>query len=303
MTAKQLRHIALALVIAVFLWGLSEMIGGRSDEIEELEVLPSLTATDVDTIVFARTDDTVRLAQSPGGGWTVNGHLASASAVEGLFQAMAEPAAAGLVARSASSHERMGVDAASANRLRIVRGDRTEVDLLIGNQGRPFQSVYVRPEGDDRVYLLRGGIGPQLDRSVTDWRDKGIVRLMPAVVARMEVERGGAGYTLARGEAGWTLDGAAADTAAVEDLLREYRNVEAQGSAFATPAEADSADFARPDARVTLFGAEGDTLAALVFDSTAAGYWVRHAQGGTVYRMYGWRVDDILPTDSTLRAR
>jgi hypothetical protein len=79
--------------------------------------------------------------------------------------------------------------------------------------------------------------------------------------------------------------------------------VEAQGSAFATPAEADSADFARPDARVTLFGAEGDTLAALVFDSTAAGYWVRHAQGGTVYRMYGWKVDEILPIDTTLRAR
>ena len=303
MTAKQLRHIALALVVAVFLWGLSEMIGGRSDEIEEFEVLPSLTATEVDTFVFARTDDTVRLVQSPDGGWTVNGHLASASAVEGLFQAMAESAAAGLVARSASSHARMGVDAAGANRLRIVRGDRTLVDLLIGNQGRPFQSVYVRPEGDDRVYLLQGGIGPQLDRSVTDWRDKGIVRLMPAVVARMEVERGGAGYTLARDEAGWTLDGAPADTAAVEDLLREYRNVEAQGSAFATPAEADAADFARPDARVTLFGAEGDTLAALVFDSTAAGYWVRHAQGGTVYRMYGWKVDDIVPIDTTLRAR
>jgi hypothetical protein len=303
MTAKQVRRIALALVVAVFLWGLSEMIGGRSDEIEELEVLPSLTAAEVDTFVLARTDDTVRLARSPEGEWTVNGYPASASAVEGLFQAMAEPAGAGLVARSGSSHERMGVDAASAGRLRIVRGDQTDVDLLIGNQGRPFQSVYVRPEGDDRVYLLKGGIALQLDRSVTDWRDKGIVRLMPGDIARVEVERGSASYALARDGEGWTLDGAAADNAAVEDLLRLYRNVEAQGRAFATPAEADSADFSQPDARLTVLGADGNRLAALVFDSAAAGYWVRHARGGTVYQMYGWKVDEILPIDTTLRAR
>jgi hypothetical protein len=47
----------------------------------------------------------------------------------------------------------------------------------------------------------------------------------------------------------------------------------------------------------------GDTLAALVFDSTEAGYWVRYAAGGIVYRMYGWGVDDIVPAPSRLQGQ
>jgi hypothetical protein len=302
MTAKQLWHIAIALVVALFLWGLAEILGGGGDEIEEWEVLPALTAADVDTIEVARTDDTVRLARSVEGAWLVNGYPASGGAVEELFQATTEPVAAALVARSASSHQRMGVDSPAAARLRVVQADTDVVHLLVGRQGRHPQSAYVRPIGQEKVYLLRGRLAALANRTVTDWREKVIARVHPDSVARIEVVRGAAGYVLQRGEAGWTFgDGTASDSTRTARLLRDMRQVEAQGAAFATPAQVDSADFVRPDRRLTVLGQTGDTLAALVFDSTEAGYWVRHAAGGIVYRLYGWRVDALLPERSALQ--
>jgi hypothetical protein len=304
MTAKQLRHIAIALVAALFLWGLAEVIGGGGEEIEEWEVLPSLTAAEVDTIEFARTDDTVRLVQSAAGGWTVNGYPASESGVEEFFQATAEPVAAGLVARSASSHERMGVDSAAAARFRVVGSSGVVVNLLAGRQGRQAQSVYVRPEAEEKVYLLRGGLASLFGRTVTDWREKSIARVEPDSIARIEMEHGAVAYALERGDTGWTFaDGTMPDPTRVRRLLSALGRVEAQGTAFATPAEADSADFVTPDRRLTVLGVAGDTLAALVFDSTEAGYWVRYAAGGIVYRMYGWGVDDIVPAPSRLQGQ
>ncbi len=70
---------------------------------------------------------------------------------------------------------------------------------------------------------------------------------------------------------------------------------------FATAEEAAAADFARPERRVTAFGAAGETLAALAFDSTDGGFWVRPAGSETVFHLYTWKVNELAPQDSTLR--
>jgi hypothetical protein len=173
----------------------------------------------------------------------------------------------------------------------------------MSGQGGRGESVYVRRDGDDRVYQMRGGLAAMSGLGETEWREKTIALVEPAQVQRVEVERGRERYTLTRADDGWMLNGAAADTARVEKMLRRYINLQPEGKAFATPAEADSADFARPDRRITLLGAAGDTLAALLYDSTDTGYWVRHAAGGTVYHMYGYRVEVSVPADSNLMPR
>jgi hypothetical protein len=301
-TPRQLLHIAIALVAALFLWGLVTIFGGGSDTIEEQELLPALSADGVDVVEIVGGEEAVRLTRAADGEWSVNEHPASPVALDELFQAASEPMRGSLVARSVASHERLGVDSARGKRLRALRGRDTLVDLVVGNQGRQFRTVYVRRGGDADVYQVRGGLGALVGRTVTDWRDKRIVVLTPEQIARVTVERGSGRYTLARADGGWGFaDGAAADSTAVEELLRQFSDISAQGSAFATPAQADSADFGRPDRSLTLLGEGGDTLAALVFDSTEAGYWVRRSEGGPVYRLYAWKVDDITPHDSTLR--
>ena len=41
---------------------------------------------------------------------------------------------------------------------------------------------------------------------------------------------------------------------------------------------------------------------ALTFDSTASGYWVRTSEGGTVYRLDSWHVDQLTPAAEGLQS-
>lgn len=84
-------------------------------------------------------------------------------------------------------------------------------------------------------------------------------------------------------------------------MLGQYSPLDASG--FATEQQVDSVDFEPPDRSVTMLGQSGDTLAAIVFDSTAAAFWARMSPEGTVYRLLQWKVNQMVPADSTLRER
>jgi hypothetical protein len=293
MSAAQLKRLALALAVAVFLWGLVEILGRRGDTISETPLLPALSPAEVDAITIAGDADTVVLERGADTTWTVNGFDASPDAVGALLGALAEPTAGELIAQNPSSHERMGVDTSSAKRLTVGRGEQVLGEVLVGAQGRSFRSAYARKPGDDDVFLVEGELIPLLERNVTDWRDKRIVTLEPDSIHGITVERGGTQYSLVRADGTWSFDdGAPVDSARV-----------ARGAAFATPEQASAADFDRPERRVDVTGPNRSALASLAFDSTETGFWVRRAGGETVYQLNRWRVDDLTPADSSLRHR
>jgi hypothetical protein len=198
----------------------------------------------------------------------------------------------------------MEVDEIGGTRLTVTRGDTTLVNVFIGSQGRAYRTVYVRSDGDDNVYLVESQLAALADRQVNDWRDKQIIAVDTAAVARIEIGRSNDRYSLARGDSTWTFgDGAEADSAAVQRLLGEFSALEAQGSGFPTPEQADSLDFDSPKRQVSLFSADGVRLAALVFDSTSSNFWARELDGETVFQLYQWKADNLTPADSTLRRR
>ena len=141
------------------------------------------------------------------------------------------------------------------------------------------------------------------DRDVAGWRERRIAALPTEGIGFVDAARTDGRYTLARADSGqWTIDGAAADSAAVMRVVGSFRDLQSAG--FPTEEqERDSVDFTDPYRMLTVRSADGDTLLALVFDSTDTGAWARRAGGGPVYRMDRWRVDALLPADSTLRAR
>jgi hypothetical protein len=304
MTGGQLRRVAIALVIAVVLWGLVEILSRRSGGIEETALLPAIPADEIGSIDIEHGADTVQLRRAEDDAWTVNGFVASPAAVTSLLGALGTPTNGELVARNPSSHARMGLDAAAARRFTVRGGDRVLGALLIGHQGRAYQSAYMRrPDGDD-VYLVEGELVPLLDRGISDWRDRRIVAVPADSIQAIEVERGRRRYALERRDGSWVLaGGGAVDSARVARLAAAFADVEAQGTAFATPAQADSADFTRPERRVVLTGSGGATLAALAFDSTANGFWVRRDGTPTVFHLLQWKADELTPADSTLRRK
>lgn len=305
MSPTQLARLAMVLGALLLLWGAASLArrGARGPSESDRFALPALRADSVDSIVITRLSDTARLARLDSATWSVNGHRASRSAVEDILAALGDTARrTELVGGRSSSHGGFGVDSAKGARIRVVRGDSTLADVVQGNRGPGLEGGYFRFASDSAVYLVGGNLAQALERTSDELRDKRIAGVAADSVARIEVTRGRRSYALRRDGSSWTLTpGGRADSAAVAELLSSYDRVDAAG--FATPAQADSAQFSRPDRRVALLRADGSALLTLAFDSTATGFWVRTGQDSTVYRLDTWSADRLTPGDSTLRPK
>ncbi len=301
MNPKALKRVTIALGVVLFLWLASEFLGSGMADSETALVLPALSADSVDVVTITKTSDTATLVRS-GTAWTVNGFKASEDAIDELFSALSDSSQGELVATSELVHERMDVDSSSGKLITFARGGETLAALVFGKRGRQFNTAYVRHVDEPFVYQYSGPLGRLVDRSVSDWRDKSILRVEPDSVSRINAVRDGDPYTLVRRNDQWQFEtGVRTDSAAVRRLLNQYRDLESNG--FATEAQIDSADFDSPDREVRLFGLAGDTLVSLVMDSTSGAFWVRRAEGGTVYRVLIWKVNQMIPVDSTLREK
>lgn len=302
MTPRNLRLLAVALGVLLLLWGAVAVASRGGRDAEQRLRLPRITTADVDTVTIAGPRDTVVLARA-GTAWRVNGHRTDPQAIEELVTALGDTAAAGdLVAESASSYARLGMDSASARHVRVVAHGKTVLDIVTGKPGVVYGTGYLRTGAAPAAYLVRSSLPRIAERGVDGWRDKRIGAVAADSVAKVEVQRGAKRYTLARAGARWTLTpGGATDSLAVQNFLRALADIRAAG--FATPGQADSVKFSPPMRRLRVLGRDGTPRVSLVFDSTAAGLWARADSGGTVWRLEGWGVDQLTPADSTLAAK
>jgi hypothetical protein len=302
MSPKQLARLAGVLVIAIALWGILALThrqsgGDRSSGF----TLPKIDTVAVDTIALAGAHDTAILVRTSGA-WRVNGNPAAAAPVSQLLKALRDTTAwTELAAEHANSHARLGVTRDSGEHVRVVSHGHALLDVIAGKQTPDYGGLYVRRPTEDAVYALHGELANALHHSADDWRDKLIVAVPSDSVDTIAVQRGTRAYSLKRAGKSWTLGGGTADSAAVADLLSQYRNLAATG--FATAAQSDSLHFKPPRRQVRLIGKSGRPLAHLVFDSTTSGVWARADSGGPVFHLDSWTAAKLLPADSTLRAK
>lgn len=286
-----------ALGALLVLWVAFTLLRGRLSQPSEQLRFPAVAPADVAEVEIAGPADTVRLARSADG-WRVNGGAADPVEVRKLLDALGDTAVTGeLVARNPASHARMGVD--SAGRRVVVRGaDGVLLDAVFG-VGGGYQGVYVRVAAADEVYRMRGALGGLVTRAADSWRDRRIASILADSIGGVVIRRGGAETALARDGEVWTVAGTPADTAAVRRLLGALGEITAIG--FATPAEAESLDFGRPDRRLTVLSRGADTLLDLLVDSTEAGFRVRRSGRADVFQLDFWRVNELTPPVETLR--
>ena len=268
MRKQQLIRLLGAFGAALLLWGVLAVVRRPpSDRVEHL-TLPKVDTGAVDTVAFGTTV----LARS-GASWRVNGYPAATDAINEMLRGLADTSASTeLVAEAKSSHARLGVSADSGKHVRVVSHGKTALDLIVG------QGMYVRRPNEDAVYAMHGGIASLASKTLDDWRDKRIVSVAPESVATATLQRGAHTITMRRG---------LGDTTKLTTLLGSYRDLRATGFA-------DSMS-AHPTLRARLLGKSGNTLADLVFDSTAGGVRVRADSGGTVFRLDTWMLGQLVP--------
>ncbi|MFL5494425.1 MAG: DUF4340 domain-containing protein [Gemmatimonadales bacterium] len=304
MSPRQLARIAIAFGVLLLLWGAAALARRRESipPAADRFTLPHVARNAVDSVHIDRPGDTTVLVRRDTV-WRANGHPSSAQAVSDFFAALADTAPASeLVAERRASQPGLGVDSVGGTRVRIFGKGRTLADFVAGHRTPDLGGIYLRRSGQEVSYLVRGGLAAALDRSGSEWRDRRIAGVPAESIAAVEVSRGARHYALRRSAGRWGLaPGGAADSGAVASLLGRYRTIEAAG--FASPAQADSARFERPDRRVRLLREDGTPLLALQFDSTGTGFWVRPDTAKTVYKLEAWTADQLTPADSTLRVR
>lgn len=298
MSLKQLKRLAIALGVLILAWLSIEIIRDEPGDGITFLTMPNLAQGEIDSIVITRATNRVSLVAGDAMAWSVNGFRADSGAVADFTDNLVEDVRAELVAQNAASHGRFTIGDGEARRLQVYRGGDAMLDLLVGQRGSDFQSIYVRWPDDDDVYLARSQLGTFVDRPFNDWRDKRIAAVPADSIAEVVIS---GRYTLTRADSGqWDLDGSPADSAAVARLLNQFAALNASG--FPTSAQMDSVDLEEPDRHLLLRNAARDVLAELSFDSTSAsGYWVRRGGDSTVYRLDRFRVDQLVPADSTLR--
>ncbi|MDE3152189.1 MAG: DUF4340 domain-containing protein [Gemmatimonadota bacterium] len=302
MTNKQLARLAGALAVALVLWGAFAFARRAGADHAAGFRLPAIDTAAVDTIAISKGADTALLARQPDGHWRVNGFAAAESNVDQLLRALRDTSnRSELAADRRSSDAAMGVSADSGRRVRVVVKGGTGLDLIAGHNTNDYLGVYVRPAGDSAVYALRGSLPSAMDRPLDDWRDKTVADVPPDSVQRVEVTRGRVTYALVRTGKRWHLaTGAAADSGAVARLLAQYHPASAIG--FAKGAQADSANFTRPTARVRVFTGGPNPAVDVAFDSTKDDLYARTQRGGTVYLLENWTLTQMAPTARSVEA-
>jgi hypothetical protein len=257
---------------------------------ELAKILASIDEAGVEAVRFLTPEDTVELRRE-GSGWSAGGYPADSALVASFWAAVEDAAVGDLVATNPANHERLGVAGENPRAIEFVLSGGKSTRLLVGHGGPTYPSAYVRLPDRNEVHLLRANLRTALDRSLDGWRDRTIVRVDTAAVRRIEVERDGERYTLARDTAGWTLDGGAANAVAVQGILGELANLQAVGFA------PDSARPAEPNRRVTVLGEAGDTLATVSIGEGDGVYLLATTPGKTtVFELAAWRVDRLVPT-------
>lgn len=106
--------------------------------------------------------------------------------------------------------------------------------LYVGKPRLPQrQHTYVRPDGDDRVYLAIGDLPRELAWKADDYRDKQVISIAAADARRIRASGSGIRgvYDIALSDGDWIMHTPAAARAskqAIENLLANLRNVEGE---------------------------------------------------------------------------
>ena len=299
MSEQTLKRILGVLGVLVLLWIGSVLLSGRSgggsaSDSGIASVLERLNESTVTAMRITNPDLTVSL-QRTGNAWTVNGNVTDSTAMTRLWSALAEADVGGVAANNPSNHERLGVSANSARTVDFTLGDGGTATLLLGNPGPITPSGFVRLLDQDAVVVVSGDLRPTLVQTVSDWRDKTILRVDTAAVVRVVLETEAGSHVAARSDSTWSVDGDPADATTMRLLLDELANF--VGVGFVEGREA----FQENEWRVIALGAGQDTLGVVLITGEAGTRHARTPGSDIVFEVASFRADRITPDIERLR--
>ena len=297
MSEKTLKSILAVLGVLVTLWLGSVLLSGRGGGGPApgglASLLEGLDETTVSQIRIVGPSQTVSLQRSSGI-WMVNGNVADSAVVTRFWRAVMDAEVGGVVANNPRNHERMGLSTDSTWAVDFTLTDGGITSLLVGKGGPIFPSGYMRLPDQDAVVVVSGDLRPALTRSLTDWRDKTILRVDTAAVVRVVLETAEGTHVAERADTTWSVDGEPANPNTMRVLLDELAHLLALG--FVEDGEV----FEENPTRVIALGAEADTLGIVTITGEAGTRHARTPGSADVFEIPSFRAERVAPAIEAL---
>ena len=160
------------------------------------------------------------------------------------------------------------------------------------------QTIEVRKSGDDYfgkssvvqgAYKLSAELGKQVEKPLDDFRNKKLFDFGFSDPTKVEIQ----GKTFVRSGSDWKLDGKTMDSAAVQGLIDQLRELSA--TAFATDG------FTTPAASISIVSNDGKRTEKAEFSKTASGYLARRGAEPGLYQLDAKALNDILEASGKVK--
>ncbi len=287
----------------------------RGPERSSALLLPNLDPAAVTALEVKSAGALTRL-EKDAGSWVVatDGRFpADQKAVTDLLAAL-DTLTTGMVASvNPENRATFGVDE-SGLEVTLEAGSGRPGHFHVGNSTPDYSGLFLRLEGEDRVFAISGINRFQFDRGAQTWRDKKIVPHDAELVRSVSVTWGDTTVVVTRAggdslaASAWTVAGTLPGQASREaqaeparQLARTAAGLTADG--FPAPGDSIPADWGRP-ALVVDIEVQGGDHKVVEFGPTndRNQHYVRRTDSPAVYLMGTWRVGQLKKTFEDLAA-
>lgn len=159
------------LLLVVVLFGTDNAEKRRNESQTSAPVLSEQQVRQVDQIVFSPAGAEEVTLVKDGEVWMVNGVRVDKSEQEKLEQAIANVETGKMVSKTKENWDKYGVTE-GASQVRFMAGEQVVSTQYFGSVGPSYQTVYVRREGDESVYVVNTELDDFLRYDLNRWKNK-----------------------------------------------------------------------------------------------------------------------------------
>ncbi|MCC7519587.1 MAG: DUF4340 domain-containing protein [Verrucomicrobiae bacterium] len=149
----------------------------------------------------------------------------------------------------------------------IVRTPKGESTLLLGNEARQGDALYVQVKGDKDVHLVDKYLATRLEKKLEDYRERALFDFAADEVQRLELRGGGKLIEMARTNQLWRIVqplNARADRGKMDEFLRELTSLRAEDFLSEDPAASREFGLEEPSQEVSVRLEKQDALPTLL---------------------------------------
>lgn len=180
----------------------------RDKDRDLLEFIPE----DVEELVLTYWDRRIELSRDDSGEWSLTQPIevsADASTVEGIIKTLRQTKIKRILEEdpSESDMNNFGLKRPWVSLAMVTRSGRILPPILVGKMAPLGDQVYVKRGDYSAVFLTDAGLRTSLDKRLTDFRDKRILRFNRWNVARLEIRKDKERLVLVRDKGGsWEME-------------------------------------------------------------------------------------------------